>query len=333
MNVRIAIQRGKCSFKAFILLLCKNHEALQGKRKMTGFDRIRSFYMLTKPITTIIPLTAFIVGTVVATETLTVSLKMISGFVSLLLLFLGGCVVDDIGDKETDKKFHPNQPLVTENKNIRVSQGSAIALVLFLFIVGLSVAFVMLGLEFLLIMIAFPILATLYSIKPRITDWGILGNLVFVWFSVSLPFFAGAIAVGNISVTLLIASIILLLLGTGLDVVKDFVKYYEDKETERQSVLKSLGVNSGTKFIAMSAFLPYILSPILLVLLNLNIAYLFFAIGLCFGLIVLSGELLASKPPESKQIAQQMGRKNKILMLIAYGSIEMFLIGIVVGIL
>jgi len=298
---------------------------------MNGFSKIGSFYLLTKPLTAIIPLTALVVGTVVATESFTMSLEIISGCISLLIVFMGSCVIDGIGDREIDRQFHPNEPLVTKSKSGKVSVGSATALTILLFAIGLSVAFVMLGAKFVLVMTIFPVLAILYSIKPRITDWGLIGNLTFIFFSVSLPFLAGVVIVDKILPITIFTSIILLLLGTGLDLVKDFVKYYEDKETKRRSILETLGVNTGTKFIAMSSIFPYILSPVLLVLLNLSIVSLFFMIVLCFLLIVLSGELMLSKPPESRKVAKQMHKKNNALMILAYGSIEMFLLSIAVG--
>lgn len=300
---------------------------------MVNKQKLRSYYLLTNPLTTIIPITSFIMGILVASQGHPSLLNIVYGSISLFILFISGCILDDIGDKDIDKEFHPDHPLVTDDEKARLSEISVWALSFILDFIGLALAFVMVSSSFFLIMLLYPVIAFLYSIKPRITDWSILGNATFIGFSVSLPFLAGAIVTTTITFQLIIVSIVLLFLGTALDLSKDFVKYYEDRKTKRTSILELLGVERGSRFIAISLFLPYVLSPVMFVLLNPNILYLLFTFGSCFLLMVLSGEMITTRPPDSKESATTMRRKTKLITLIAYGLLEMFLIVMALSIL
>lgn len=300
---------------------------------MVSKRKLYSYYLLTNPLTTIIPLTAFIVGSFVASGEQLLFGSLLYGGISLFILFISGCILDDIGDKEIDREFHPNHPLVTSDDSAQLSEKSAWALFFMLDVIGLSLAFVMIGIKFFLIMLLYPMLALLYSIKPRITDWGVVGNATFIGFSVSLPFFAGAILTDAISFQIIAGSVVLLVLGTGLDLSKDFVKYYEDRKTERKNILDLLGIDRGSKLIALSTFLPYALSPVMFVIFNLKISYLIFTYISCFLLMVLAGEMTVVTPAESKEAAEKMERKTKGMMLIAYGVLEMSLIAIAISIL
>lgn len=174
---------------------------------------------------------------------LVLAIIVVTSLYSLLSL------LDDYFDYTIDKKFASYRPLPSKTLTFFTYR---FLYVLFAFIAVLG-SFAI-GRTFLIWFIIYSAASIFYSYNPpRITDRGLLGNLVLTLLTVTFPALMGAQIMGGL---LGIRKIIIFALGASfielaVDISKDFLEVRMSKETGRKTVVDQIG-EYGAYFLSLT---------------------------------------------------------------------------------
>lgn len=213
--------------------------------------KIKAYVAITRPNNGIMAIIGVFLGSWLSNSSLSIVDISILAFVALTALSFGN-VINDIKDLEGDKINHPERPLPAGN----ISLVSSYALMFFLGALSLSCAFSVSKLHFFVTLIPIIIL-TLYTLYFK--GIPLLGNFL-VSLLVAYTLIFGALGSKDLN-----AVIYPVLLAFLLNMEREIIKDFQDKEGDLKTGIKTtatLSSSSITLIFAILSFLYLILLPL-----------------------------------------------------------------------
>jgi len=177
----------------------------------------------------------------------------IVGFLVGFILVAGSMAVNDVFDVEIDAINNPKRPIPSH----RVSKNEAAAFAAITLIIGLSLAFILGALNFLIALVAVGLMLY-YNRFGKKT--GLLGNAV-VSANLAIPFLFGG-AIGGITRTLYVFALLAFLAGMGREVIKGMADIEGDSRGGVRTLAVTRGLSTASKTGALFFGLAVLLSAI-----------------------------------------------------------------------
>lgn len=257
-------------------------------------QKFKSYWRLLQPEATIVLMLYILLGGFLADRYLNLSNFLI---VSSPIIFISliASLLDTIGDMKEDEKVYTYDGSLVKNPLVlkEISKEKAlvsIPILILLFFISSFIAWQIAGLSLVLIVLVFAAyisISILYSIKPRISDWSLFGNITFMAFLVYIPVILGSyLAIGSVPAEVTIIGFVVFLATLVGDITKDASYITRDIFTSRKSLVKMHG---STGLTIISYLMPiFIVFPIVLyLLLDLHIIYLAIT-SLVVGMLLLN---------------------------------------------
>ncbi|HEV2429031.1 MAG TPA: geranylgeranylglycerol-phosphate geranylgeranyltransferase [Thermoplasmata archaeon] len=188
------------------------------------------------------------VGTAVA------ALAVLGNGLSTGCVTAGGNVLNDRGDQASDRRNHPDRPLVTGS----ISERSARRLAIGLFVVGAALIVPLLGSVPTLGLVFVSALAALFAYEFRFKREGLSGNLLVGYLTAAVFLYGGA-AVGSVLLSTPFA-----VMAFGATLSREVIKDMEDAEgdIDRRTLprVRGMGVSSAAARGAVA--IAIVLSPV-----------------------------------------------------------------------
>ncbi len=218
---------------------------------------MKGYLALMRPINAVMASFGTVIGGVIAVESIRGLLhpKLYLAMAVVFLILLGGNILNDYFDVETDKINHPNRPIPSG----QVSRRSAKYLAIALFAGGLVLSIFTLNiLQFLIAAVAVFLLVT-YEWKTK--AWGLVGNVI-ISSLVGLVFIYGSLSI-RLTYVVIILSIMAFLANLAREIVKDVedVSGDIDRTTLPKKIGKGLSLVAAAVLIVVAVSLtpiPYI---------------------------------------------------------------------------
>ena len=218
---------------------------------------MKGYLALMRPINAVMASFGTVIGGVIAVESIRGLLhpKLYLAMAVVFLILLGGNILNDYFDVETDKINHPNRPIPFG----QVSRRSAKYLAIALFAGGLVLSIFTLNiLQFLIAAVAVFLLVT-YEWKTK--AWGLVGNVI-ISSLVGLVFIYGSLSI-RLTYVVIILSIMAFLANLAREIVKDVedVSGDIDRTTLPKKIGKGLSLVAAAVLIVVAVSLtpiPYI---------------------------------------------------------------------------
>jgi len=166
----------------------------------------------------------------------------------------GGNVLNDLGDRDSDRVNHPDRPLVTGQITVPTARALAIGLLV------LSAVLVVPVVWFAPLMgvILLTALAALLAYELRFKSAGLVGNLLVAFLTAEVFLYGGA-AVGQLAPVVPFA-----LMAFGATLSRELIKDMEDAsgDVERATVPRTYGMGTAGSAARVSVALAIVLSPV-----------------------------------------------------------------------
>lgn len=218
---------------------------------------MKGYLALMRPINAVMASFGTVIGGVIAVESIRGLLhpKLYLAMAVVFLILLGGNILNDYFDVETDKINHPNRPIPSG----QVSRRSAKYLAIALFAGGLILSIFTLNIsQFLIAAVAVFLLVT-YEWKTK--AWGLVGNVI-ISSLVGLVFIDGSLSI-RLTYVVIILSIMAFLANLAREIVKDVEDVSGDinRTTLPKKIGKGLSLVAAAVLIVVAVSLtpiPYI---------------------------------------------------------------------------
>jgi len=241
----------------------------------------------------------------------------IAGFLVGFSLVAGSMAINDILDAEIDRINSPSRPIPSG----RVSKTGAAAFALIALVLGLSLAFALSAVNFLIAILAVSLMLY-YNTSGKKT--GLPGNAA-VSANLAIPFIFGG-AVGGVSSILYVFALIAFLAGMGREVIKGMADIVGDSKrgVRTLAVSKGLGIASrvGAAFFVVAVLLSAI--PVVFKM----VSWLYVPIVLVCDLGFLFSTYSIMKNPS---IENALRSKNQALLWMLLGLIAFIAGGFALG--
>lgn len=215
------------------------------------------YIALMRPVNAIMASIGTIVGGVVAEQSLSAALdfRVYIAMAVVFLVLLGGNVLNDYFDVETDRINHPKRPIPSG----KISLTAAKFLAIILFALGLVVSFFTFNVSQILIAILAIFLLSTYEWKTK--AWGVAGNII-ISSLVGLIFVYGSLSI-KFSFVVIILALMAFLANLAREIVKDVedVKGDINRTTLPKKIGKTLSLLAAAIFVAFAVSLspiPYL---------------------------------------------------------------------------
>ncbi len=221
---------------------------------------MKGYLALMRPINAVMASFGTVIGGVIAVENIRGLLypKLYLAMAVVFLVLLGGNILNDYFDADTDKINHPARPIPSG----QVSRKSAKYLAVVLFALGLLLSiFTLNPLQFLIAVLAVFLLVT-YEWKTK--AWGLVGNII-------ISSLVGLIFVyGSMSIKLTYVVIVLSLMAFLANLAREIVKDVEDVsgDVNRTTLPKKIGKGLSLVAAAILIIIAVTLTPIPYVFFN-----------------------------------------------------------------
>lgn len=217
------------------------------------------------------------------------SADMIMPLLIVSLHYSAICVKDDIEDYEIDKMIDLSRPLARGS----TTMVEAKVLWILLHVVALGLSFINFNPYFFVLMLFYIPIGIVYTSLPlRISDRGVSGNLFFIWFTVFLPFIAGAISINSLTNKSLIVALILWIWVVIIDFLKDFFNYDRNQKEPRVSFVTKLGLPGGSAIYCLLSYIVILGFPVVAIMLELNWLFTIMMSGISLWLILVTVHIL-----------------------------------------
>lgn len=239
------------------------------------------------------------------------------GFLVGFSLVAGSMAINDILDAEIDRINSPSRPIPSG----RVSKTGAAAFAVVTLAVGLSLAFVLSTVNFLIAVLAVTLMLY-YNTFGKKT--GLPGNAA-VSANLAIPFIFGG-AVGGISSILYVFAVIAFLAGMGREVIKGMADIEGDSKRGVRTLAVSNGLNIASKTGGLFFVVAVLLSAIPIML--KMVSWLYVPIVLACDLGFLYSTYSIVKDPSRKNALRS---KNQALVWMLLGLVAFIAGGFAVG--
>lgn len=239
------------------------------------------------------------------------------GFLVGFSLVAGSMAINDILDAEIDRINSPSRPIPSG----RVSKTGAAAFAVVTLAVGLSLAFVLSTVNFLIAVLAVTLMLY-YNTFGKKT--GLPGNAA-VSANLAIPFIFGG-AVGGVSSILYVFAVIAFLAGMGREVIKGMADIEGDSKRGVRTLAVSNGLNIASKTGGLFFVVAVLLSAIPIML--KMVSWLYVPIVLACDLGFLYSTYSIVKDPSRKNALRS---KNQALVWMLLGLVAFIAGGFAVG--
>jgi geranylgeranylglycerol-phosphate geranylgeranyltransferase len=239
------------------------------------------------------------------------------GFLVGFSLVAGSMAINDIVDAETDRINSPGRPIPSG----RVSKTGAAAFAAITLAVGLSLAFALSAVNFLIAILAV-ILMLYYNTFGKKT--GLPGNAA-VCANLAIPFIFGG-AVGGISGILYVFAVIAFLAGMGREVIKGMADIVGDSKRGVRTLAVSKGLGIASKTGALFFVVAVLLSAIPVMLKMISWLYVPIVLVCDLGFLYSTYSIVKDPSPENA-----LRSKNQALVWMLLGLIAFIAGGFSVG--
>ena len=221
---------------------------------------MKGYLALMRPVNAVMASFGTVIGGIIAVESIRGLLypKLYLAMAVVFLVLLGGNILNDYFDAETDRINHPSRPIPSGE----VSRKSAKYLAIGLFVAGLVLSIFTLNItQFLIAGLAVFLLVT-YEWKTK--AWGLVGNII-------ISALVGLIFIyGSLSIKLTYVVIVLSLMAFLANLAREIVKDVEDVtgDINRTTLPKKIGKGLSLVAAAILIILAVSLTPIPYVFFN-----------------------------------------------------------------
>ncbi|MCI4358333.1 MAG: geranylgeranylglycerol-phosphate geranylgeranyltransferase [Thermoplasmata archaeon] len=169
----------------------------------------------------------------------------------------GGNILNDLGDRDSDRANHPDRPLVTGAVSVRSARRLAVTLVILSFV---GIVPIVVGAPLLLPILVSAWLA-LYAYEYAWKARGLPGNAMVAYLTAAVFLYGGA-GVGNLLVVVPFAA-----MAFGATLSREVIKDMEDAsgDVDRRTLPRTRGMGVASRVARTAAGFAIVLSPVPLV--------------------------------------------------------------------
>jgi len=231
------------------------------------------------------------------------------GFVVGFSLVAGSMAINDILDAEIDRINSPGRPIPSG----RVSKTGAAAFAVIALVLGLSLAFALSVVNFLIAILAVSLMLY-YNTSGKKT--GLPGNAA-VSANLAIPFIFGG-AVGGVSSILYVFALIAFLAGMGREVIKGMADIVGDSKRGVRTLAVSKGLRIASRVGAAFFVVAVLLSAIPVVLKMVSWLYVPIVLACDLGFLFSTHSIIKDPSPENALRSKNQALLWMLLGLVAF---------------
>jgi len=253
-----------------------------------------------------------IVGYVVSTGTLQISIELLAGAVSCGLYTAFAMVTNDIIDMEADKVNEPNRPIPSG----KLSPKEALIYSFVLLALGVVMAGFTKNIWFLSVPQVVALASVVYNLYLK--RIGFLGNILVSTLVASSFIGGGLIAVGHIETYLMLFALMAFVGNLGREVHKGIADVEGDRSKGVMTIAVAYGVQKA-KWLAVSLYITAILLALIPIALGITNGYYPYAIAVVAILLVASSvRVLRMQKSEELRKEKNLVRVWMLFALVAF---------------